>query len=144
MFERIYAAVRGVPRGRVITYGEIARQVGLQNGARTVGWALASLPDGEAAPWWRVVRSDGTIANRRFAAEQRKRLRRDGVRFARDGRIDLARYGLARYGSPSGVSMPGWPTAGVRPARPPARRQRTPRRRKAPQPVRPGPRPGIP
>lgn len=93
LFERVYAAVRRVPRGRVITYGEIARQVGLRNGARTVGWALASHPDGEAVPWWRVVRSDGTIANRQFAAEQRKRLRRDGVRFALDGSVDLARYG---------------------------------------------------
>lgn len=80
VFERIYAAVRRVPPGRVVTYGEIARQVGLRNGARTVGWALASLPDGEAAPWWRVVRGDGTIANRLHAAEQRKRLRREGVR----------------------------------------------------------------
>ncbi|MDQ7839814.1 MAG: MGMT family protein [bacterium] len=121
LFERIYAAVRGVPQGRVTTYGEIARQVGLRNGARTVGWALASLPDGEAAPWWRVVRSDGTIANRQFAAEQRKRLRRDGVRFTRSGSIDLARYGL-----PSGASTPGWLTAGARPATPPAPQRHTP------------------
>lgn len=106
MFERIYAAVRSVPRGRVVTYGEIARQVGLRNGARTVGWALASLPDGEAAPWWRVVRSDGTIANRQFAAEQRKRLHRDGVRFARGRSIDLARYGLPSGASTSGRKRP--------------------------------------
>ncbi len=93
LFERIYAAVRRIPPGSVTTYGEIARMVGLRNGGRTVGWALASLPDGEAAPWWRVVRGDGTLANRQFAAAQRRRLRREGVRFARSGRIDLARYG---------------------------------------------------
>lgn len=77
------------------TYGEIAHRVGLRNGARTVGWALASLPDGETAPWWRVVRSDGTIANRRFAAEQRRRLRREGigVRLRGAGGVDLRRYG---------------------------------------------------
>ncbi len=69
--------------------------VGLRNGARTVGWALASLPDGHTAPWWRVVRSDGTIANRRFAAEQRRRLRSEGisVRLRGAGGIDLRRYG---------------------------------------------------
>ncbi|MGQ0549725.1 MAG: MGMT family protein [Armatimonadota bacterium] len=95
LFKRIYAAVRRVPPRRVTTYGEIARQVGLRNGARTVGWALASLPDGETAPWWRVVRSEGTIANRRFAAEQRRRLRREGVRarVGGAGAIDLRRYG---------------------------------------------------
>ncbi len=95
LFRHIYAAVKRVPRGRVTTYGEIARRVGLRNGARTIGWALASLPDGEATPWWRVIRSDGTIANRRFATEQLRRLRREGVR-ARvrgTGAIDLRRYG---------------------------------------------------
>lgn len=93
LFGLVYTAVRRVPRGRVTTYGEIARQVGLRNGARTIGWALASLPDGSAAPWWRVIRSDGTIANRRFAAEQRRRLAREGVRFGKGRAVDLARYG---------------------------------------------------
>ena len=95
LFERIYGVVRRIPRRRVTTYGEIARMIGLRNGARTVGWALASLPDGENAPWWRVVRSDGTIANRRFAAEQRRRLRREGisVRLRGAGVVDLRRYG---------------------------------------------------
>ncbi len=82
-----------MPRGRVTTYGKVARLVGLRNGARTVGWALASLPDGEAAPWWRVVRSDGTIAPRPFAAEQRRRLRREGIHLSAGGAVNLRRYG---------------------------------------------------
>ncbi|MGH2402861.1 MAG: MGMT family protein [bacterium] len=94
LFQRIYAAVRRVPRGRVTTYGEIARAVGMRHGARTVGWALAALTD-EVVPWWRVVRSDGMIANRRFAAEQRRRLRGEGirVRIRGAGAVDLRRYG---------------------------------------------------
>ncbi|MBI3997633.1 MAG: MGMT family protein, partial [Armatimonadetes bacterium] len=48
LFGRIHALVRRIPSGRVTTYGEIARLAGLRNGARTVGWALASLPDAEA------------------------------------------------------------------------------------------------
>lgn len=72
--------------------------LGLRNGARTVGWALASLPSIGSAPWWRVVRRDGTIAPRRSAAEQRRRLRREGIRFGVGGVIDLKRY--------------GWPSAG--------------------------------
>jgi methylated-DNA-protein-cysteine methyltransferase-like protein len=92
-YTRIYRLVRAVPRGRVTTYGEIARRAGLRQGARTVGWALASLPDAETAPWWRVVRRDGTIAPRPFAAEQARRLRRERVRLNTQGAIDLRRYG---------------------------------------------------
>ncbi len=91
-FERIYAVIRRVPRGRVTTYGEVARLAGLRNGARTVGWALASLPDGESAPWWRVVRRDGTIAPRPSASEQRRRLRREGIHLNTDGAVNLRRY----------------------------------------------------
>jgi methylated-DNA-protein-cysteine methyltransferase-like protein len=92
-FARIYQLVRAVPRGRVATYGEVARRAGLRQGARTVGWALASLPGVDTAPWWRVVRRDGTIAPRPFAGEQRRRLRREGVRVSPGGAIDLRRYG---------------------------------------------------
>lgn len=93
LFRRIYAVVRRIPRGRVTTYGEVARLMGLRQGARTVGWALASLPHIDAAPWWRIVRRDGTIAPRPFAAEQRRRLRREGIRIGAGGGIDLRRYG---------------------------------------------------
>jgi len=82
-----------VPRGRVATYGEVARLAGLRSGARTVGWAMASLPDDRAAPWWRVIKSDGVIANRLFANEQRRLLIREGVRFNRRDSVDLERYG---------------------------------------------------
>jgi methylated-DNA-protein-cysteine methyltransferase-like protein len=91
-FERIYAVIRRVPRGRVTTYGEVARLAGLRSGARTVGWALASLPDGESAPWWRVVRRDGTIAPRPSAGEQRRRLRREGIHLNADGAVNLRRH----------------------------------------------------
>jgi methylated-DNA-protein-cysteine methyltransferase-like protein len=92
-FASIYAAVRRVPRGRVTTYGEVARRVGLRGGARTVGWAMASLPNDRAAPWWRVVRADGTIAPRPSADEQRRRLRLEGVHVSPRGVIALDRYG---------------------------------------------------
>lgn len=95
IFARIYAAVRRVPRGRVVSYGEIARQAGLRQGARTVGWALASLPPGTPIPWWRVVRADGRIAPRPGAGRQCRYLAREGVRFHHDGRVDVQRYGWA-------------------------------------------------
>jgi len=74
VFARIYAAVRAIPRGRVASYGEVARRAGLRRGARTVGWALAALPAGTTVPWWRVVRADGTIAPRAGADRQGARL----------------------------------------------------------------------
>lgn len=82
-----------MPRGRVTTYGDVARLASLRRGARTVGWALASLPDDRVAPWWRVIKGDGMIANRLYADEQRRRLIREGVRFDRRGGVDLERYG---------------------------------------------------
>src|SRR6266705_2481746 len=51
--------VRGIPRGRVLSYGEVALRAGRPGGARAVVRALHQLDD---VPWWRVVRSDGTLA----------------------------------------------------------------------------------
>jgi methylated-DNA-protein-cysteine methyltransferase-like protein len=93
LFARIYTIVKRVPRGRATSYGEVARLAGVRGGARTVGWALASTPRGERIPWWRVLRSDGTVAPRPFADEQRRRLRAEGLRFGRRGAVDLRRYG---------------------------------------------------
>lgn len=91
IFARIYSIVRRVPAGRVATYGEVARLAGLRGGARTVGWALAVVPD-DRTPWWRVVRGDGTIAPRPWAVRQRRRLQQEGIRLS-GGRIDPRRYG---------------------------------------------------
>src|SRR2546428_13812725 len=44
-FEKIWRVVARVPRGRVATYGQIARMAGLLNGARTVGWAMRALSE---------------------------------------------------------------------------------------------------
>ncbi len=92
-FRRVYALTRRVPRGRVVTYGQLARALGAPGAARTVGWALHAAPTG--VPWHRVVNARGEITRRHTggAAEQRARLRAEGVRFDRAGRIDLARYG---------------------------------------------------
>jgi methylated-DNA-protein-cysteine methyltransferase-like protein len=93
----VYAAVRGIPRGCVATYGEIARLLGVPRGARAVGWALRSLTPARErrVPWHRVVGAQGRIALRRGVGPllQRRRLREEGVTF-RNGRVDLSRHGL--------------------------------------------------
>jgi methylated-DNA-protein-cysteine methyltransferase related protein len=90
---RVYAFVRRIPPGRVVTYGQVAALVGKPRAARAVGQAMRYCPD--SVPWHRVVNGRGRISRRPSASgmlSQRLLLLREGVRFAR-GRIDLARYG---------------------------------------------------
>ena len=91
-FTRVYALVRRVPRGRVVTYGQIARALGAPGAARTVGWAMRVCP--EHVPWHRVINARGEISLRPTTGyhEQRARLKAEGVRINRAGKIDLKKY----------------------------------------------------
>ncbi len=92
----IHAVVRRIPRGRVASYGQIARLAGLASHARLVGYAMAALPDTSPVPWQRVVNAQGRVSPRSapgFDSLQRALLEREGVRFDASGRIDLARFG---------------------------------------------------
>jgi methylated-DNA-protein-cysteine methyltransferase related protein len=103
LFREIWGVVARIPRGRVATYGQIARMAGLPGGARTVGWAMRALPDdlrisGRRVPWHRVINAQGRISPRGLtrdtegSAEQALRLRREGVGVTRGGRIDLEQH----------------------------------------------------
>ena len=92
-YDRRFALVRRLPRGKLATYGQVARLAGIAPHARQVGDALHSLPN---VPWQRVVNAGGEVS-RRSAPEhplrQRMLLEDEGVRFdARDGleRSELA------------------------------------------------------
>jgi methylated-DNA-protein-cysteine methyltransferase-like protein len=94
-YDRIYAVVRRIPRGRVATYGQVASLAGLAGRARQVGYAMHALPLGSSVPWHRVVNAQGEISRRARGdgeLEQRMLLEREGVRFSWRGRIDLARH----------------------------------------------------
>lgn len=94
-FQRVYARVREVPRGRVATYGQIAALLGSPRAGRSVGWALRALQDGSGVPWHRVVDAQGRIrlaAHGGAAALQAALLRREGVAVSREGTVDLARF----------------------------------------------------
>jgi methylated-DNA-protein-cysteine methyltransferase-like protein len=92
LFSRIYDIVRHVPRGRVSSYGLIARIAGCD--ARMVGYALASVPQSLDLPWQRIVNRKGEISLSGLAGSaQRVRLEAEGVAFDRYGRIDLRRFG---------------------------------------------------
>lgn len=90
---RIYGVVSRIPRGRVATYGQVARVAGLAGQARLVGYALAALDGRSRIPWHRVVNAQGEISLRRDGGPasvlQRLRLQRERVRFDARGRIRL-------------------------------------------------------
>ncbi|MBI3963826.1 MAG: MGMT family protein [Candidatus Kerfeldbacteria bacterium] len=118
-YERIYAQVRRIPRGRVATYGQIAALSGSRlsamsrhrvldiemssrpngRGAQLVGWALHALPSANDVPWHRVVNREGrlTIQHEHVSAQtQAAILRTEGVRVRKDADgfvVDLERYG---------------------------------------------------
>lgn len=96
-FERIRRVVKKIPRGRVMTYGDVAAAAGLPRAARLVGYAMRAL--GRGVPWQRVLgRRDPrnahiTIVEPRSKAEQRRLLEKEGVRFDARGAVRLLDFG---------------------------------------------------
>ena len=90
-FKNVYQIVGQIPRGKVISYGRIAKLLGAPRSARTVGWAMRTCP--EDLPWQRVVMSDGSVTGGAFADLRRALLEAEGVGFLADGRVDMDRYG---------------------------------------------------
>lgn len=87
--------IQGIPRGHVLTYGEVARLAGPGGSARRVSMAMRYAPKGVKLPWHRVINSQGKISfppDSPYFSEQKKKLEREGVRFKGDA-IDLQRFG---------------------------------------------------
>jgi methylated-DNA-protein-cysteine methyltransferase-like protein len=73
----VQRAVKAIPKGQTASYARVALMAGKPGAARAVVRALHVLDD---VPWWRVLRSDGTVAPQ-VAAEQLEKLKAEGVRF---------------------------------------------------------------
>lgn len=90
--ERVYEIVRRIPRGRVMTYGQIAYILGKGYTPRTVGFAMHGA-DENNTPWQRVINSQGRCSTGRIVLPtdmQQRLLEREGVKFDESGRCDLA------------------------------------------------------
>jgi methylated-DNA-protein-cysteine methyltransferase-like protein len=96
-FEQVYRLVEQVPHGKVTTYGAVARMLGHPRAARTVGWALHSLPAGRDIPWHRVLNSQGRISRggEEGPRSQRALLEAEGIEFDERGTVDCERFGWA-------------------------------------------------
>ncbi len=93
---RVYGIVERIPRGRVTSYGQIARMLGDPRAARQVGWAMRRCP--EELPWQRVVKADGSIAAGGWSDVRRALLESEGIAFSPEGKIDMARFGWPQAG----------------------------------------------
>ena len=94
-YQRIYAIIRRIPRGRVATYGQIAALAGMPRHARQVGYALAHAPDDVVLPWHRVLNASGRVSLRARPGSddfQHVLLEAEGVEFGLGGRIKLSKY----------------------------------------------------
>ncbi len=91
-WDAVYALVKKIPRGRVTTYGELAKKLQLPGGARVAGYAMAACPNGSGIPWHRVVGAGGRLLIREpYASLQRKLLETEGVSLT-GARVDMKLY----------------------------------------------------
>ena len=97
IFNKVYEAVKLIPKGRVATYGDIARYVGSPRAARVVGYALHVNPEPNVIPCHRVVNREGRLAPS-FAfggmEVQKALLEAENEEVSDDGYVDLAKYGF--------------------------------------------------
>ncbi len=85
-----------VPKGRVVSYGQVAAASGSPRAARQVGGVLRSLSADDGIPWWRVINNQGVIsikgnwtANKEL---QMVLLKKEGVKVSPDFKIDMKKY----------------------------------------------------
>lgn len=91
--EQVYKLVGQIPRGRVMTYGQIAEILGDGYTARTVGFAMHGAPDN--TPWHRVINARGACSTGRIVLpedKQQRLLEAEKVKFDERGRCNLQQY----------------------------------------------------
>ncbi|MBK7704538.1 MAG: MGMT family protein [Acidobacteria bacterium] len=92
--EKVFEIVRSIPRGRLMTYGQIAVILGEGYTARTVGYVMHSASS-EDVPWQRVVNSSGGCSTSKFTVPfdlQQKLLEQEGVKFSAKAKCRLDDY----------------------------------------------------
>ncbi len=91
-FEDVYEVVMLVPKGRVTSYGAIARYLGTAMSARMVGWAMNAAHTEKSVPAHRVVNSQGLLTGKhhfKTPSAMQKALEKEGVKVAKDKVVDF-------------------------------------------------------
>jgi methylated-DNA-protein-cysteine methyltransferase-like protein len=106
----VYRLVAQIPKGKVVTYGQVAALLGAPRAARAVGTALRYLPRplSRTVPWQRVLNASGGISFRGDVIrveEQRWLLENEGIEFNRHGKVNLKKY---RWAGPKKWQAPKW------------------------------------
>lgn len=92
LWDPVYKLVKQIPRGRVLSYGAVAKLLRLKGGARSAGRAMSATPQGQGIPWHRVLNAAGKIVIREpYAGLQRKLLESEGVEVL-ENRIRMKNY----------------------------------------------------
>jgi methylated-DNA-protein-cysteine methyltransferase-like protein len=94
--KKVIAYIKKIPKGKVVTYGQIAALAGKPHGARGVGWILHACSKSHKLPWQRVINSQGRISFPRDSREfslQKNMLLKEKVKVSDAGAISLKTYG---------------------------------------------------
>ena len=91
----VYKIVKQIPKGKVMSYGQVALYLGVPRGARQVGWVLNKSKDEDNLPWWRVVNNQGRISIKGFKyspIDQKNLLEAEGVIISDDLTFNIEEY----------------------------------------------------
>jgi len=94
LFKRTVAVVRAIPKGRVVSYGQVARLIASPGSARYVSYILSSSSAKYDLPWHRVISSSGKIASHTYCQTQARKLKNEGVEIEFN-KINLERFAWA-------------------------------------------------
>lgn len=94
--EKVIEVIKKIPKGRVVSYGQVAAACGSPRAARQVGWMLHTLDGNNNLPWWRVINNLGYISIKgNFMSTpltQKKFLEAEGIIVTDDLKIDIEKY----------------------------------------------------
>lgn len=94
--EKVIQAVKEIPYGKVVSYGQVAAVCGSPRAARQVGWMLHTLDGDNTVPWWRVINNLGYISIKgnlmSTPKAQQELLRNEGVEVTDDLKINIEQY----------------------------------------------------
>lgn len=94
--EKIVKIIHAIPKGKLVSYGQVAAAVGSPRAARQVGWMLHTLDGNNSVPWWRVINNLGYISIKgNFMSTpltQKKFLEDEGIEVSDDMQIDIEKY----------------------------------------------------